>query len=170
MGHGGNTVPRMTEMVKGIEKLDLLVVADPHPTTFAAISDRKNGTYLLPACTQFETSGSRTASNRSLQWGEQVVKPIFESKDDYEIIYLISKKLGFADAMFKNLEVHWVVVGLFSALLFLGAGRVATEFHIRFIAPKDPPKGRPSSIGVACFAIVAVGLLTRVIHHLYVGA
>ena len=89
MGHGGNTVPRMTEMVKGLEKLELLVVADPHPTTFAAISERKNGTYLLPACTQFETSGSRTASNRSLQWGEQVVKPIFESKDDYEIIYLL---------------------------------------------------------------------------------
>src|SRR5467141_2730270 len=44
MGHGGNTVPRMTEMVKGLEKLELLVVADPHPTTFAAISERKNGT------------------------------------------------------------------------------------------------------------------------------
>ena len=106
MGHGGNTVPRMTEMVKGIEKLELLVVADPHPTTFAAISNRKNGTYLLPACTQFETSGSRTASNRSLQWGEQIVKPIFESKDDYEIIYRLSEKLGFADAMFKNIKVE----------------------------------------------------------------
>src|SRR6187455_1515445 len=106
MGHGGNTIPRMTEMVKGLEKLELLVVADPHPTTFAAISERKNGTYLLPACSQFETSGSRTASNRSLQWGEQVVKPIFESKDDYEIIYLLSKKLGFADPMFKNIKVE----------------------------------------------------------------
>ena len=106
MGHGGNTVPRMTEMVKGLEKLELLVVADPHPTTFAAISERKNGTYLLPACTQFETSGSRTASNRSLQWGEQIVKPIFESKDDYEIIYRLSKKLGFADPMFKNIKVE----------------------------------------------------------------
>ncbi len=26
----------------------------------------------------YETSGSRTASNRSIQWGEQIVKPIFE--------------------------------------------------------------------------------------------
>src|ERR1700730_10537068 len=106
MGHGGNTIPRMTEMVKGLEMLELLVVADPHPTTFAAISERKNGTYLLPACTQFETSGSRTASDRSPQCGEQVVKPIFESKDDYEIIYRLSAKLGFADQMFKNLEVQ----------------------------------------------------------------
>src|SRR5207253_706837 len=30
-GHGGNTVTRMPEAAKGIEKLDLLVVGDPHP-------------------------------------------------------------------------------------------------------------------------------------------
>src|SRR5215831_11051643 len=66
-GHGGNTVTRMPEAAKGIEKLDLLVVGDPHPTTWAVLSERKNDTYLLPICTQFETSGSRTASNRSLQ-------------------------------------------------------------------------------------------------------
>ena len=104
-GHGGNTVTRMPEMVKGLEALELLVVADPHPTTFSVISERKNGTYLLPICTQFETSGSRTASNRSIQWSEQVVKPIWESRDDYEVIYRLATKLGFADQMFKNIEV-----------------------------------------------------------------
>jgi anaerobic selenocysteine-containing dehydrogenase len=52
---------------------------------------RKDGTYLLPVCTQFETSGSRVASNRSLQWGEPIVPPSFESKDDYEVIYLMAK-------------------------------------------------------------------------------
>jgi hypothetical protein len=41
--------------------------------------------YLLPACTQFEASGSRVASNRSLQWGEQIVKPIFESKNAHPL-------------------------------------------------------------------------------------
>jgi formate dehydrogenase major subunit len=105
-GHGGNTVPRMPEMRKGLEALDLLVVADPHPTTFAAVSERKDGTYLLPICTQFETKGSRTASNRSLQWGERVVEPIFESKDDYEAMYLLARRLGIADAMFKHIEVQ----------------------------------------------------------------
>ncbi len=104
-GHGGNTVPRMPDMVKALEKLELLVVADPHPTTFAAISGRKNGTYLLPICTQFETDGTRTASNRSIQWGEKIVNPIFESKDDYEVLYRLATKLGFADKMFKNIKV-----------------------------------------------------------------
>jgi formate dehydrogenase major subunit len=104
-GHGGNTVTRMPKAAEGINALELLVVADPHPTTWAVLGDRKNDTYLLPAATQFECAGSRTASNRSLQWHEQIVKPIFESKDDLEIMYLLAKKLGFADRMFKNIKV-----------------------------------------------------------------
>jgi anaerobic selenocysteine-containing dehydrogenase len=63
--------------------------------------DRKNGTYLLPAATQFETYGSVTASNRSLQWREKVFEPLFESAD-HEIMYLFAKKFGFADEMFKQ--------------------------------------------------------------------
>jgi formate dehydrogenase major subunit len=105
MGHGGNTVPRIPGAVKGVEKLDLLVIVDPHPTSFASMSERRNGTYLLPACTSLEMDGSRTASNRSLQWGEQIVKPAFESKNDYAIMYMLAKKLGFADGLFKNIKV-----------------------------------------------------------------
>jgi formate dehydrogenase major subunit len=105
-GHGGNTVTRIPEAVKAMNQLDLLVVADPHPTTFAALDARKDDTYLLPICSSLETAGSRTASNRSLQWGEPIVKPAFESKDDYEAIYLLSKRLGFAETMFKNVKVE----------------------------------------------------------------
>jgi formate dehydrogenase major subunit len=108
-GHASNSITRIPESLKGLQKLDLLVVADPHPTTWTSLAveaGRKGNMYLLPACTQFEASGSRVASNRSLQWGEQIVKPIFESKNDLEIMYLISKKLGFADKMFKNIKVE----------------------------------------------------------------
>ncbi len=105
MGHGGNTVTRMPEMIAGLEKLELLVVADPHPTTFSAVSGRRNGTYLLPICTQFECDGTRTASNRSIQWAEKVVEPIFDSANDYWVIYKLAEKLGFADRMFKNIKL-----------------------------------------------------------------
>ncbi|MDB5509304.1 MAG: molybdopterin oxidoreductase, partial [Hyphomicrobiales bacterium] len=105
-GHGGNTVTRIPEAIEGIKKLDLLVVADPHPTTFAALDARRDDTYLLPICTSMEMDGSRTASNRSLQWGEKIVEPIFESKTDYEAIYLLAEKLGLAESMFKNIEVR----------------------------------------------------------------
>jgi formate dehydrogenase major subunit len=106
MGHGVNTITRMPEAVRGIEKLELLVVCDPYPTAWSVLSERKNGTYLLPACTSFEMDGSRTASNRSLQWGEQIVKPIFESKNDYDVMYMLATKFGFADRMFKNIKVE----------------------------------------------------------------
>jgi len=108
-GHASNSITRIPESLKGLREVDLLVVADPHPTTWASLAvagGRKNGMYLLPVCTQFETSGSRVASNRSLQWGEQIVKPSFEQKDDYEVIYLMAKKLGFAEPMFKNIKVE----------------------------------------------------------------
>jgi formate dehydrogenase major subunit len=64
MGHGVNTITRMPEAVRGIEKLELLVVCDPYPTAWSVVSQRKDGIYLLPACTSFEMDGSRTASNR----------------------------------------------------------------------------------------------------------
>ena len=108
-GHASNSITRIPESMKALAKLDLLVVADPHPTTWASLAvqaGRKEAAYLLPVCTQFEASGSRVASNRSIQWGEQIVKPIFESKNDLEIIYLMANKLGFADKMFKNIKVE----------------------------------------------------------------
>ncbi|MFN3687189.1 formate dehydrogenase subunit alpha [Salinarimonas sp.] len=103
-GHGGNTVTRMPEVAEGLKRLDLLVVADPHPTTFAVLGERRDNTYLLPICTQFECEGSRTASNRSIQWGQKVVEPIFESSNDYWVMFELAKRLGFADEMFKNYE------------------------------------------------------------------
>jgi len=105
-GHAANSQTRLPDMKKAMEKLDLLVVVDPYPTMVAVMHDRKDGTYLLPAATQFETSGSVTASNRSLQWREKVIDPVFESKTDHEIMYLFAKKFGFADEMFKHIAVE----------------------------------------------------------------
>jgi formate dehydrogenase major subunit len=106
LGHNGNTITRLPDGVKAMNALDLLVVGDPHPTSFASLHDRKDNTYLLPICTSLESDGSRTASNRALQWGEQIVKPIFESKDDYEAIYLLATKLGFSERMFRHIKVE----------------------------------------------------------------
>ena len=105
-GHAVNSQTRLPEMKKAMEKLDMMVIIDPVPTFASVIPDRKDGVYVLPACTQFETYGSVTASNRSLQWREKVVDPIFESKPDHVIMYMFAKKLGFADQMFKNIKVN----------------------------------------------------------------
>ncbi|CCN84169.1 Formate dehydrogenase subunit A [Vibrio nigripulchritudo SFn27] len=105
-GHAVNSQSRGVEMKKAMEKLDMMVIVDPYPTVAAVMNDRKDGIYLLPATTQFETYGSVTASNRSLQWRDKVVEPLFESKPDHEIMYLLSKKLGFSDQLFKNVKVE----------------------------------------------------------------
>jgi formate dehydrogenase major subunit len=105
-GHAPNSQTRGPEMKKAMEKLDLLVVVDPYPTVTAVMHDRTDGTYLLPAATQFETAGSVTASNRSLQWREKVIDPVFEAKPDHEILYLFARKLGFEKELCKNIAVE----------------------------------------------------------------
>ncbi|MBO6758857.1 MAG: formate dehydrogenase subunit alpha [Roseibium sp.] len=108
-GHAPNSQTRLTDMKTAMEKLDTLVVIDPFPTVSAVLSDRKDGVYLLPATTQFETYGSVTASNRSIQWREKVIDPLFESKTDHEIIYLFAKKFGIEGEMFKNIAVEGTI-------------------------------------------------------------
>ena len=104
-GHAPNSQTRGPEMKEAMEKLDLMVIIDPYPTHSAVLPDRQDGVYILPATTQFETYGSVTASNRSLQWREKVIEPLFESLPDHTIMYKLAKKFGFADEFCKNIEV-----------------------------------------------------------------
>jgi len=110
-GHAPNSQTRGLEMKPAMDKLDLLVVIDPFPSATAAMAampkdpeakytpnpDRE--VYLLPAATQFETEGSCTASNRSLQWRERVIEPLFDSRSDQAIMYAFAQKWGFADQL-----------------------------------------------------------------------
>jgi formate dehydrogenase major subunit len=107
-GHAVNSQTRGPDMKRALEsdKLELVVISDPYPTHLAVMSDRKNGVYLLPTCTQFETYGSVTASNRSLQWRDRLIEPLFESLPDHVILYKLAKKLGFAYEMFKHIRVE----------------------------------------------------------------
>jgi len=100
-GHAPNSQTRGLEMLEAMKKLDLMVVLDPYPSASAAMFAmvRKDGAYLLPVATQFETEGSATASNRSLQWRERVIEPLFESRTDQMIMYQLAQKLGFADQL-----------------------------------------------------------------------
>ncbi len=113
-GHAPNSQTRGLEMKKAFDKLDLLVVIDPYPSATAAMAAMKvdgqelnqnRAVYLLPASTQFETSGSVTASNRSLQWREKVIEPLFESRTDQMIMYQLAQKLGFGKELVARLKL-----------------------------------------------------------------
>lgn len=110
-GHAPNSQTRGLEMKKAMDKLDLLVVIDPYPSATAAMAampgkpedlNPNRAVYLLPAATQFETSGSCTASNRSIQWREKVIEPLWESRTDHMIMYQLAQRLGFDKELCKN--------------------------------------------------------------------
>ncbi|MCA0325908.1 MAG: formate dehydrogenase subunit alpha [Proteobacteria bacterium] len=116
-GHAPNSQTRGLEMKKAMDKLDLLVVIDPYPSATAAMAampgakgelNPDRAVYLLPACTQFETSGSCTASNRSVQWREKVIEPLWESRSDHMIMYQLAQKLGFDKELVKNYKMQKV--------------------------------------------------------------
>ena len=116
-GHAPNSQTRGLEMKRAMDKLDLLVVVDPYPSATAAMAampgkaedlNPNRAVYLLPAATQFETSGSCTASNRSIQWREKVIEPLWESRSDHMIMYQLAEKLGFAKELVKNYKLQKV--------------------------------------------------------------
>jgi len=113
-GHAPNSQTRGLDMKKAFDKLDLLVVVDPYPSATAAMAampgDAKDlnpnrAVYLLPAATQFETAGSCTASNRSIQWREKVIEPLFESMPDHTIMQAFADRLGFGEQLSKNFKL-----------------------------------------------------------------
>ena len=116
-GHAPNSQTRGLEMKRAMDKLDLLVVVDPYPSATASMAampgkpedlNPNRAVYLLPAATQFETSGSVTASNRSLQWREKVIEPLWESRSDHMIMQQFAEKLGFATELSKNYKMQKV--------------------------------------------------------------
>lgn len=116
-GHAPNSQTRGLEMKRAMDKLDLLVVVDPYPSATAAMAampgkaedlNPNRAVYLLPAATQFETNGSCTASNRSLQWREKVIDPLWESRTDHMIMHQLAEKLGFGKELSKNYKMQKV--------------------------------------------------------------
>jgi formate dehydrogenase major subunit len=106
-GHAPNSQTRGKEMVEAMKKLDLMVVVDPYPSATAAMAAmaRKDGVYLLPAATQLECAGSATASNRSIQWREKVIEPMFESRTDHMIMYQLAQKFGYAKELTAKIKL-----------------------------------------------------------------
>lgn len=104
MGNGITSIAQQAKVKEGLEALELLVLADPFVNEAGIIAERDDGIYLLPAATQFETSGSVTATNRSGQWRFKVVEPLYESKEDHEILFELAKKLGFYEDYTKTLR------------------------------------------------------------------
>jgi len=102
-GCGSNSNSQFARVKKAYNMLDLLVIVDPFPTSAAALCETDN-VYILPSASQYETSGSVSSTSRQIQWRFKVVDPIYDSKNDYDIMKEFVTRLGFADKFYKNIK------------------------------------------------------------------
>ena len=105
MGNGLTSIAQQAKVKEALDELELLVIADPFMNEGAILTDKKDGIYILPAASQFETSGSVTATNRSAQWRSQVIEPLYESKTDQDIMFALAKGLGFYEQFTKGMLI-----------------------------------------------------------------
>jgi len=105
MGNGITSTAQTKKVKEALDNLDLAVFCDPFVNEGAILTDKQDDVYILPAATQFETSGSVTATNRSAQWRNEVVKPMYESKADQDIMFELAKRLGFYDEFTAGMKV-----------------------------------------------------------------
>lgn len=103
IGNGISTTSLLDKTKAALDELELLVFIDPYVNDAAVITDRKDNLFLLPAASQMETSGSVASTNRGYQWRYQVIKPIFECREDQEILFDLADRLGFKDKFQKSL-------------------------------------------------------------------
>jgi len=105
MGNGITSIAQQAKVKEALDNLELIVLADPFVNEAAILTDKKDDVFILPAATQFESSGSVTATNRSAQWRYKVVEPMYESKPDHEIMFEFAKRLGFYDEYTKGMLI-----------------------------------------------------------------
>lgn len=103
IGNGISTTTLLDKTKEALDKLELLVFIDPYVNDVAVITDRKDNLFLLPAASQMETSGSVAATNRGYQWRYQVIKPMFECREDHDILFDLAERLGFKEKYQKSL-------------------------------------------------------------------
>lgn len=82
--------PDVTHTVNALKKLDFLVVQDIFLSETAELAD-----VVLPAATSAEKDGTFTNTERRVQKIRPVIKPVGESKPDWEIISALSGEMNY---------------------------------------------------------------------------
>ena len=104
IGNGITSTAQQAKVQEGLDGLELLVLMDPFVNDAGVITNKKDGVYLLPAATQYETSGTVVATNRSGQWRSQVCKPLYESMPDHEVLFELAKRIGLYDELTRTIR------------------------------------------------------------------
>ena len=107
-GTGITSMAQTSKVKEALDKLDLLVVAEPFVNEAAVITEKTDNIYILPVGTQFETEGVVTATNRTAQWRDKVIDPLYESKTDHDVMFEFAKKFGFYEEYTRAMKMDVV--------------------------------------------------------------
>ncbi len=84
-------------MEESLKKLDFLVDVDIFMTETAGLAD-----LVLPACTSFERSELKVYPEQYIIWTQPVIKPLWESRSDAEIIVDLARRMVPEDGLMQK--------------------------------------------------------------------
>jgi predicted molibdopterin-dependent oxidoreductase YjgC len=82
--------PNAAHVAEALKKLDFLAVIEIFPTETTELAH-----VILPAASFAEKRGTKTATDRRVQWLERAVEPIGEAMADWRIICRLAARMGF---------------------------------------------------------------------------
>jgi len=82
--------PNAAHVAESLKKLDFLVVIEIFPTETTELAH-----LILPAASFAEKRGTKTATDRRVQWLERAVEPVGEAMADWKIICRLASRMGF---------------------------------------------------------------------------
>jgi formate dehydrogenase major subunit len=97
------TNPNTNETANALRSLDLVIVQD----LFLNETAREVGTVFLPACSSFEKDGTFMNGERRVQRVRAALRPVGESKPDWQIVAEIARTMGHDGFSFRGPEQIW---------------------------------------------------------------
>ena len=85
--------PNSTHVREGLQHLDFLAVVELFMSETAELAD-----VVLPAASFAEKRGTKTTTDRRVQWFEKAIEPVGESHPDWQILCDLAERLGLAPA------------------------------------------------------------------------
>ena len=82
--------PNASHVAAALKKLDFLAVIEIFPTETTELAH-----VILPAASFAEKRGTKTATDRRVQWLERAVEPVGEAMADWKIICRLAARMGF---------------------------------------------------------------------------
>jgi len=85
--------PNANHVREGLERLDFLAISELFLSETAELAD-----VVLPAASYAEKCGTKTATDRRVQWFSQAIEPIGEARPDWQILCQLAARLGLGKA------------------------------------------------------------------------